>query len=117
MNEVCSLLKATFPAHIDKGGVFSLKGYRFFCPEITNRKILIHLNEKEGLWITDPANPEKRYSVKLVETDTSGTMPEVMKDLIERVFLKNAKPKYKEVYMEIDDVVLSQVKPKSKKVA
>ena len=117
MNEVCSILKATFPAHIDRGGIFSLKGYRFFCPDITNRKILIHLNEKEGLWITDPSNPKKRYSVKLVETDTSGTMPEVMKDLIERVFLKNAKPKFREVYIDIDDVVLSQVKQKLKKVS
>ena len=87
------------------------KGYKFFCPELTDRKILIHLNEKEGLWITEP-NSEKRYTVKLVETDTSGDMPEVMKDLIERTFLKNAKPKFREVYIDIDDVVLSQVKPK-----
>lgn len=112
MNEVNSILKATFPGRIDKAGVFSLKGYRFFCPEITDRKILIHLNEKEGLWITDATNPEKRYPVKLAETDTTGSMPEVMKDLIERVFLKNAKPKFREVYIDIDDIVLSQIKPK-----
>ncbi|WP_149554509.1 ISNCY family transposase [Treponema pectinovorum] len=117
MNEINSILKATFPGHIDKAGVFSLKGYKFFCPEITDRKILIHLNEKEGLWITDAANPKKRYSVKLMETDTTGLMPEVMKDLIDRVFLKNAKPKFREVYFDIDDVVLSQIKPKNKKAA
>lgn len=117
MNEVNSILKATFPGHIDRSGVFLLKGYRFFCPELTDRKILIHLNEKEGLWITDAANPDRRYSVTLVETDTTGTMPEVMKELIERVFLKNAKPKFREVYFDIDDVVLSQVKPKLKKVS
>ena len=75
------------------------------------------MNEKEGLWITDAANPDKRYSVTLVETDTTGTMPEVMKDLIDRVFLKNAKPKFREVYFDIDDVVLSQVKPKLKKAS
>lgn len=113
LNEVNSILKATFPGHIDKGGIFSLKGYKFFCPEITNRRILIHLNEKEGLWITDPKT-NKKYSVTLVETDTSGTMPEVMKDLIDRVFLKNAKPKFREVYYDIDDIVLSQIKPERK---
>ena len=113
MSEVNSVLKATFPGHIDKSGVFLLKGYKFFCSELTDKKILIHLNEEEGLWITEP-NSDKRYSVRVVETDTSGDMPEVMKDLIERVFLKNAKPKFREVYFDIDDVVLSQVKPKKK---
>lgn len=113
MNEVNSILKATFPGHIDKGGVFLLKGYKFFCSELTNRKILIHLNEKEGLWVTEP-DSNKRYEVKLAETDTTGNMPEVMKDLIERTFLKNAKPKFREVYIDIDDVILSQVKPKKK---
>ena len=111
INEVNSILKATFPGHIDKSGVFLLKGYKFFCPEITNQKILIHLNEKEGLWITDIKNT-KKYSVKLVETDTTGLMPEVMKDLIDRTFLKNAKPKFREVYIDIDEIILSQVKPK-----
>ncbi len=111
MKQVTSVMKATFPGHIDKSGIFLLKGYRFFCPEITDRKILIHLNEREGLWITDQKT-EKRYSVRLVESDTSGNMPEVMKILIDKVFLKNAKPKFREVYMDIDDVVLSQIKPK-----
>lgn len=113
MNEVNSILKATFPGKTDKAGVFSLKGYRFFCPELTDRKILIHLNEKEGLWITATDSTEK-HTVTLVETDTTGEMPEVMKDLIERIFLKNAKPKFREVYFDIDDVILSQVKPKKK---
>ena len=54
MKQITSVMKATFPGHIDKSGIFLLKGYRFFCPEITDRKILIHLNEREGLWITDP---------------------------------------------------------------
>jgi len=35
-----------------------------------------------------------------------------MKDLIDRVFLKNAKPLWREVYIDIDDVVLSQIKRK-----
>lgn len=115
MKEVSKYLKATFPGHCDRSGVFSLKGYRFFCPELPNRKILIHLNEIEGLWVTDVSDTEKRYSAKLVETDTTGTMPEVTKILIERTFLKNAKPKFREVYFDVDDVVLSQVKPKYKK--
>ena len=113
MSEVNSILKATFPGHIDKSGVFLLKGYKFFCSALTDKKILIHLNEREVLWITEP-NSDKRYSVRVVETDTTGNMPEVMKDLIERVFLRNAKPKFREVYFDIDDVVLSQVKPKKK---
>jgi len=111
MHKVNSILKATFPGYIDKGGVFLLKGYKFFCPDIQDRKILIHLNEMEGLWITD-FKTKKKYSVQLVETDTTGLMPEVMKELIERIFLKNAKPKFREVYLDIDDIVLSKIKPK-----
>jgi len=114
MSEVNKYLKATFPGRCDRSGVFVLKGYRFFCPDLTDKKILIHLNEQEGLWVTDAANQEKRYTPKLVETDTTGSMPEVMKILIDRTFLKNAKPKFREVYFDIDDVVLSQVKPKYK---
>lgn len=72
MSEVNKYLKATFPGHCDRSGVFSLKGYRFFCPELADKKILIHLNEQEGLWVTDAANQEKRYTPKLVETDTTG---------------------------------------------
>ena len=111
MHEVNGILKATFPGHIDKSGVFLLKGYKFFCPDIQDRKILIHLNEQEGLWITDYKTATK-HSVQLVETDTSGLMPDVMKDLISRVFLKNAKPKFREVYIDIDDLILSKIKPK-----
>ena len=112
MNEVCSILKATFPGHTDKGGVFLLKGYKFFCPELPNSKILINMNEKEGVWVTPFSDSSKRHEVKLIETDTSGDMPDVMQDLIERVFLKNAKPRFREVYIDIDDVILSQVRPK-----
>lgn len=110
MREVVKILKATYPGNTDKAGVFSFKGYQFFCPELPKTKILINLNEQEGLWVTkrDSAN-SKRYQVRLVETDTSGSMPEVMKDLMERTFLRNAKPKYKEVYIDIDDVVLDSV--------
>lgn len=105
-----SLLKATFPGHVDKGGIFLFKGYKFFCPELADNKILININEKEGLWVTK-TNSEKRYNVKLVETDTTGNMPEVMQILIEKIFLKNAKPKFREVYIDVDEIVLSQVKP------
>ena len=38
-------------------------------------------------------------------------MPEVMQILIEKIFLKNAKPKFREVYIDVDEIVLSQVKP------
>lgn len=101
MAEINSVLKATFTAKVDRGGVFSLMGYRFFTSDFPNKKIIVCMNEQDGLWIT-PENSGKRYEVKLVETDTTGTMPEVMQLLIERVFLKNAKPKYREVYLEID---------------
>lgn len=114
INEVTKVLKATYPGQTDNSGVFSFKGYRFFCPELPKTKILINLNEQEGLWVTKLSDTNKRYKVKLVETDTSGLMPEVMKDLVDRIFLRNAKPKFKEVYIDIDDVVLSQIKPKKK---
>lgn len=114
MNEISKVLKATFPGNTDSAGVFELKGYRFFCKELPKQKILINLNEQEGIWVTTEKNTEIRYIPQLVETDSSGSMPEVMKDLIERIFLRNAKPKFREVYFDIDDVVLSQVKPKRK---
>lgn len=101
MFEVNSILKASFIANVDRGGVFSLMGYRFFTPDLPGQKVIVCLNEIDGLWIT-PEKSEKRYKVQLVETDTSGQMPEVMQLLIEKVFLKNAKPRYREVYMEID---------------
>lgn len=110
VNEINSLLKATFPGHVDRGGIFLLKGYKFYCPELAGNKILIHINEKEGLWVTK-VNSEQRYYVKLVETDTTGNMPEVMQILIEKIFLKNAKPKFREVYIDVDEIVLSQIKP------
>ncbi len=102
MSEINSVLKATFPARTDKGGVFTLMGYRFFCKDLPDQKINICVNEKNGLWVT-PEKSSKRYECVLAETDTSGTMPEVLKLLIERVFLQNAKPKFREVYYDIDN--------------
>ena len=114
MAEINSVLKATFPAKVDRGGVFSFLGYRFFTPDFPNQKITVCINEKDGFWITGE-NSSKRHEVKLVETDTTGTMPEVMQILIERVFLKNAKPKFREVYIDIDQEKLTEyVKPQKK---
>lgn len=106
MKEINSILKATVLAKTDKGGVFSLQGYRFFCPDLPNQKIKICLSEKDGFWVT-PEKTDKRYEVTLVETDTSGTMPEVTKLLIEKTFLQNAKPLFKEVYFDIDQEVMA----------
>ena len=44
-------------------------------------------------------------------------MPEVMQLLIEKVFLKNAKPRYREVYMEIDQDKLASYDKVKKKPA
>lgn len=115
-SEINSVLKATFPAHTDKGGVFSLMGYRFFCKDLPDQKINICVNEKNGLWVT-PEKTSKRYECVLVETDTSGTMPEVLKLLIERIFLQNAKPKFREVYYDIDDENFIKFGKPSKKTA
>ena len=101
MKEVNAILKATYTAKSDRGGVFSFMGYRFFTPDLPNQKICVCMNELDGFWVT-PEKTDTRYEVQLVETDTSGSMPEVTKLLIERVFLANAKPKFREVYMEID---------------
>ena len=116
IKEINSVLKATFPAKVDRGGVFSLMGYRFFTPDFPNQKINICMNEKDGLWITSE-NSNKRHEVKLVETDTTGTMPEVMQILIERVFLKNAKPKFREVYIDLDQEKLAEYGKPQKKTA
>lgn len=108
------ILKATYPAKIDGGGIFSLMGYRFFCPEFHNAKVLVNLSEERGLWVTPIDNLKKQGTPKLIETDSSGSMPEVMKDLIERTFLRNAKPKFREVLFDVDDIVYSAIKPVKK---
>ena len=93
-------MKISTIGKVDKGGVFNLKGYRFYCKELANQKVKICMSIRGGLWC-EPEKSEKHYKVELLETDTSGTMPEVWKDLIEEFFLKNAKPKYREVYKEL----------------
>ena len=101
MEKVNQYLKISTIGKVDKGGVFNLKGYRFYCKELANQKVKICMSIRGGLWC-EPEKSEKHYKVELLETDTSGTMPEVWKDLIEEFFLKNAKPKYREVYKELD---------------
>lgn len=113
--QINNVLKATYPGKVDRGGVFSLMGYKFFCGKLCGKKILIHLNEKRGLWVT-PLDSNTEYSVVLMETDSSGRMSEVTKDLIHRTFLKNAKPKYREVYVDVDDIVLSEIRPSKKRM-
>lgn len=94
-------LKLTTIGKVDKGGVFNLKGYRFFCKELANQKVKICMSINGGLWC-ESEKSNTHYKVELLETDTSGSMPEVWKDLVEEYFLKNAKPKYREVYKELE---------------
>lgn len=101
MEQVNQHLKLITIGKVDKGGVFNLKGYRFFCGELANQKVKICMSIKGGLWC-EPEKTNTHYKVVLLETDTSGTMPEVWKELIEEYFLKNAKPKYREVYKELE---------------
>lgn len=83
-------LKITTIGKVDKGGVFDLKGYRFYCKELAGQKVKNCMSIHGGLWV-EPEKSEKHYNVELLETDTSGPMPEVWKDLIDEFFLKNAK--------------------------
>ncbi|MCM1322216.1 MAG: ISNCY family transposase [Bacteroides sp.] len=101
MEQVNQYLRLVTIGKVDSGGVFELKGYRFFCKELAGQKVKICLSIKGGLWC-EPEKTKTHYKVELLETDTSGTMPEVWKDLIEEYFLKNAKPKYREVYKELE---------------
>ena len=88
----------------DKSGVSSLKGYRFFCRDLPHTKIHICLSETDGIWVERQNDPKrKRYEIVLCETDTTGRLPEVYKLLIEKVFLKNAKPRFREVYYEMNE--------------
>ncbi len=116
IREVNAVLKATFSGKTDRAGVFQLMGYRFFCPDLPDKKINICLNERDGLWVT-PEKSNTKYSCKLIETDTTGRMPEVMQLLIERVFLKNAKPKFREVYIDIDQESLQALPHKKRRSA
>lgn len=113
MEEINAVLVSRYSAKTDKGGVFSFKGYRFFCKDLPNEKIHIYLSEREGIYAS-PITKTERHEIKVVETDTSGRMPEVMKNLIEKTLLKNAKPQYKEVYLEIDDVALQRFSQRKK---
>ena len=101
MEQVNQYLKITTIGKVDKGGVFDLKGYRFFCKELAGQKVKICMSIHNGLWC-EPEKSKTHYKVELLETDTSGPMPEVWKELIEEYFLKNAKPKYREVYKELE---------------
>lgn len=103
LEQINQYLKITTIGKVDKGGVFDLKGYRFYCRELAGKKVKICMSIHGGLWV-EPEKSEKHYSVELLETDTSGPMPEVWKDLIDEYFLKNAKPKYREVYKELEFV-------------
>lgn len=101
MEQINQHLKLITIGKVDKGGVFNLKGYRFFCKELADQKVKICMSIKGGLWC-EPEKSNAHYKVELLETDTSGNMPEVWKELIEEYFLKNAKPKYREVYKELE---------------
>ena len=107
--QVCSLLRTSFLGSTDNSGVVSLKGYRFYVPGFIRRKVLLCLSEKEGIWAEVPGDRNfVRYPVRLCETDTTGSLPEVYKLLVEKVFLQNAKPRFREVYYEpgtvLDDI-------------
>lgn len=101
IEQVNQYLKLVTLGNVNKGGVFDLKGYSFFCPELAGQKVKICMSIQGGLWV-EPLKNTTHYKVELLETDTSGTMPEVWKDLIEEYFLKNVKPKYREVYKELE---------------
>lgn len=99
--ELNACLKITTVGKTDKGGMFTLYGYRFLCKDLPDQKVKICLSVKEGLWVESPVVFKSRhYPVELIETDTSGPMPEVWKELVEVFFLQNAKPLYREVYKE-----------------
>ena len=107
--QVCSLLKASFAGKTDNSGVVSLKGYRFYVPGFIRKKVLLCLSEKDGIWAERPSDRTyKRFPVVLCETDSSGPLPEVYKVLVDKVFLQNAKPSFREVYYEpgtvLDDI-------------
>lgn len=102
MLQINSCLRATFTGKTDNAGCFSLKGYKFYVSGLTQQKINICLSINGGFWVEKANNKNKRYNVILCEGDSSGAMPEVYKDLIDTVFLQNAKPRFREVYYDLD---------------
>ena len=50
MEKVNQYLKISTIGKIDKGGVFNLKGYRFYCKELANQKVKICMSIRGGLW-------------------------------------------------------------------
>lgn len=100
MSEINKILRVKFIVKTDNAGVFSLFGYRFFCP-YAKKKLFVYMTENDGIYGT-LENSEDKIKLKVVETDTTGSMPEVTKNLIDKVFLQNAKAKYREVYWEVD---------------
>ncbi len=110
--QICSLLKASFSGCTDDAGVVSLKGYRFYVPGFIRKKVVLCLSERDGIWAEVPGDLKcRKYPVQPCETDTTGPLPEVYKVLIEKVFLQNAKPRFREVYYE-PGTILDSVKQK-----
>lgn len=109
MTEINSVLVVKYPHKTDRGGVLSHMGYRFLCPTLPDRKVIVCMNEKEGIWAT-AINSTERHKLFLAESDPDGRMPEVFKDLVHRTLERNAKPRYREVYVDTDDVIFCNPK-------
>lgn len=114
MEDINAVLIVKYQHKTDHGGVLSHMGYHFFCPSLSNKKMFLCLTEKDGIWAT-PIDSNVRHEVLLAESDSNGRMPEVLKDLIERTFERNAKPRYREVYIDTDSTVFHKPKQKDKK--
>lgn len=116
METINSVLVVKYPHKTNRGGVLSHMGYRFFCPTLPDRKVIVCMNEKEGIWAT-PIDSDIKHKLFLADGDPDGRMPEVMKDLVARTLERNAKPRYREVYVDTDDILFCSPRHKRRRGA
>ena len=95
------IMRVRYHSITDAAGVFTILGYKFVCPELKNRHINIYASERDGIYVS-PANKDIRHDITLAEGDSSGAMPQVMKNLIDEFFLKDTKSPFREVYYDVD---------------
>lgn len=94
-------LRSCYKGKTDAKGYFTILGYKFICKELKNQNINIFASERDGIYIS-PINKDIRYDIILAEGDSSGSMPQVMKNLIDEFFLKDTKSSFGEVYYDLD---------------
>lgn len=100
-NVLRKILRNRYTVIADKNGYFTLMGYRFICRELKNQKINIYASVRDGIYAS-PLSKDERHELILSEEDSSGSMPQVLQNLINEFFMKDAKNPLLKNYYAVD---------------